>query len=325
MKVSLTIGTMMDYNYKDFEIQLRLLSRMIDLYDHVNKYGIDRTFVSLYNRHGELDRVCGIQFPSCESMDVVGDRYSQYSTAFIAAMEDEKTGFWARVKAIAGSLLFGIGQHKKAAEEEDDFEVEFRNNIQKLEQKYKSDDALIIAGSITQLFIGNKECETVLSFAKKFTDKLSSVADFSKKMASDLVKDNSDEARKELSLLNNAIAEYRKLEKEIGVLLGKSANDKYKDKKVRVKVKVITKRSSWYYKEASEISDSLLSAIMTAGTSAEYLERAANLHKDVDTAKLCLASLGSLNNIIYSAQRLCDLLLGSMKTLRKTIANLANA
>ena len=160
---------------------------------------------------------------------------------------------------------------------------------------------------------------------KKFTDKLSSVADFSKKMASDLVKANSDEARKELSLLNNAIAEYRKLEKEIGVLLGKSANDKYKDKKVRVKVKVITKRSSWYYKEASEISDSLLSAIMTAGTSAEYLERAANLHKDVDTAKLCLASLGSLNNIIYSAQRLCDLLLGSMKTLRKTIANLANA
>lgn len=325
MKVSLTIGTMVDYNYKDFEIQLRLLSRMIDLYDHVNKYGIDRTFVSLYNQHGELDRMCGIQFPSCESMNTTGNPYSRYSAAFIAAMEDEKTGFWARVKAIAGSLLFGIGQHKKAAEEEDDFEVEFRNNIQKLEQKYKSDDALIIAGSITQLFIGNKECETVLSFAKKFTDKLSSVADFSKKMASDLVKDNSDEARKELSLLNNAIAEYRKLEKAIGVLLGKSANDKYKDKKVRVKVKVITKRSSWYYKEASEISDSLLSAIMTAGTSAEYLERAANLHKDVDTAKLYLASLGSLNNIIYSAQRLCDLLLGSMKTLRKTIANLANA
>ena len=315
----------MDYNYKDFEIQLRLLSRMIDLYDHVNKYGIDRTFVSLYNRHGELNRVCGIQFPACESMNPRGDKYSYYSTRFLAAMEDEKGGFWARVKAIVNSLLLGIGQHKKAVEEEDEFEVELRNNIQKLEQKYKSDDALIIAGSITQLFIGNKECETVLSFVKKITDKFSSVADFSKKMVSNLIRNNSDEAREELSLLNNAIAGYRKLEKEIGVLLGKSAKDKYKDKKVRVKVKVITKRSLWYYKEASEISDSLLSAIMKAGTSAEYLERAADLQIDVDTAKLCLASLGSLNNIIYSAQRLCDLLLGSVKTLRKTIANLANA
>ena len=321
----------MDYNYKDFEIQLRLLSRMIDLYDHVNKYGIDRTFVSLYNRHGELNRVCGIQFPACESMNPRGDKYSYYSTRFLAAMEDEKGGFWARVKAIANSLLLGIGQHKKAVEEEDEFEVELRNNIQKLEQKYKSDDALIIAGSITQLFIGNKECETVLSFVKKFTDKLSSVADFSKKMVSNLIRNNSDEARKELSLLNNAIAGYRKLEKETGVLLGKSTKDKYKDKKVRVKVKVITKRSLWYYKEATEISDSLLSAIMVAGTSAEFLERAADLRNDawlkidVDTAKLCLASLGSLNNIIYSAQRLCYSLLGSVKTLRKTIANLANA
>ena len=67
-----------------------MLSRMCDMYDHVKQFCIDRTFVSLYNRHGELDRVCGMRFPSCESMDVVGDRYSQYSTAFIAAMENGK-------------------------------------------------------------------------------------------------------------------------------------------------------------------------------------------------------------------------------------------
>ena len=83
---------------KDTEVEAQLLSRMFELYDHVSKYGIDRTFVSLYNRHGELDRVCGIQFPSCESMDVVGDRYSRYSTAFIAAMEDEEEGLWAKFK-----------------------------------------------------------------------------------------------------------------------------------------------------------------------------------------------------------------------------------
>ena len=89
---------------KDTEVASQMLSRMCDMYAHVKQFGIDRTFVSLYNRHGELDRVCGIQFPSCESMDVVGDRYSRYSTAFIAAMEDEKEGLWAKVKKVIAKI-----------------------------------------------------------------------------------------------------------------------------------------------------------------------------------------------------------------------------
>ena len=89
---------------KDTEVASQMLSRMCDMYDHVKQFGIDRTFVSLYNRHGELDRVCGIQFPSCESMDVVGDRYSMYSTAFIAAMESSGGGLWAKVKEIVSKI-----------------------------------------------------------------------------------------------------------------------------------------------------------------------------------------------------------------------------
>ena len=89
---------------KDTEVASQMLSRMCDMYDHVKQFGIDRTFVSLYNRHGELDRVCGIQFPSCESMDVVGDRYSQYSTAFIAAMESSGSGLWAKIKAFIAKI-----------------------------------------------------------------------------------------------------------------------------------------------------------------------------------------------------------------------------
>ena len=89
---------------KDTEVASQMLSRMCDMYDHVKQFGIDRTFVSLYNRHGELDRVCGIQFPSCESMDVVGDRYSRYSTAFIAAMESSGSGLWAKVKEIVTKI-----------------------------------------------------------------------------------------------------------------------------------------------------------------------------------------------------------------------------
>ena len=89
---------------KDTEVASQMLSRMCDMYDHVKQFGIDRTFVSLYNRHGELDRVCGMRFPSCESMDVVGDRYSQYSTAFIAAMEDEKEGLWTKFKNLVSKI-----------------------------------------------------------------------------------------------------------------------------------------------------------------------------------------------------------------------------
>ena len=89
---------------KDTEVASQMLSRMGDMYDHVKQFGIDRTFVSLYNRHGELDRVCGMRFPSCESMDVVGDRYSQYSTAFIAAMESSGSGLWAKIKAFIAKI-----------------------------------------------------------------------------------------------------------------------------------------------------------------------------------------------------------------------------
>ena len=89
---------------KDTEVASQMLSRMCDMYAHVKQFGIDRTFVSLYNRHGELDRVCGIQFPSCESMDVVGDRYSMYSTAFIAAMESSGSGLWDKIKAFIAKI-----------------------------------------------------------------------------------------------------------------------------------------------------------------------------------------------------------------------------
>ena len=89
---------------KDTEVASQMLSRMCDMYNHVKQFGIDRTFVSLYNRHGELDRVCGMRFPSCESMDVVGDRYSRYSTAFIAAMESSGSGLWAKVKEIVSKI-----------------------------------------------------------------------------------------------------------------------------------------------------------------------------------------------------------------------------
>ena len=89
---------------KDNEVQAQMLVQMSKLYTHVKTYGIDRTFLSIYNSNGELDRICGIRFPSCESFAVTGNPRDQYSARFIAAMEDENTGFWHKVKSVISSI-----------------------------------------------------------------------------------------------------------------------------------------------------------------------------------------------------------------------------
>ena len=89
---------------KDSEIQAQMLVQMSKLYTHVKQFGIDRTFVALYNDHGALDQVCNIRFPSCESMPAEGSPSSKYSQAFIAAMEDEKIGLWTKIK----NFILGI-------------------------------------------------------------------------------------------------------------------------------------------------------------------------------------------------------------------------
>lgn len=96
---------------KQLNIASQLLDRTLTMYDHVKRFGIDRTFVSLYNRHGELDRVCNIRFPSCESMDTVGDRYSYYSTRFLVAMEADSGGAWEQFKTWMKKIWEWITTH----------------------------------------------------------------------------------------------------------------------------------------------------------------------------------------------------------------------
>jgi len=83
---------------KDNEVQAQMLVQMSKLYTHVKTYGIDRTFLSIYNANHELDHMCGIRFPSCEAFSVTGNPHSQYSARFIAAMEDEGKGLWSWIK-----------------------------------------------------------------------------------------------------------------------------------------------------------------------------------------------------------------------------------
>lgn len=71
------------------------LKQACNMYDHVKKFGVDRSFLSLYNSDGGLSMMIGAKFPACESMDAVGDPSSSYSRAFIEAMESGD-GLWEK-------------------------------------------------------------------------------------------------------------------------------------------------------------------------------------------------------------------------------------
>ena len=47
----------------------QLLGQLAMMHDHVQKYGVDRTFLALFNVNGELSRMVKYNIPSCESFD----------------------------------------------------------------------------------------------------------------------------------------------------------------------------------------------------------------------------------------------------------------
>ena len=73
------------------------LDQVFSMYNHVKKFGIDRTFLSLFNTNGQLNNMLGMKFPSCESVDSEGYPNSNMSKAFIVAMEDNKEGIIAKI------------------------------------------------------------------------------------------------------------------------------------------------------------------------------------------------------------------------------------
>ena len=72
-----------------------VFDQLMNMYTHVKNYGVDRTFLSLYNSEGQLNQMIGYKFPSCESIDSVGNINSSASRAFIVAMEED--GIFKRI------------------------------------------------------------------------------------------------------------------------------------------------------------------------------------------------------------------------------------
>lgn len=84
-----------------------VFDQLFRMHDHVARFGVDRTFLSLYNTNDELTRMLRVRFPSCESMDSVGSPRSSYSQSLLAAMESGDGifhNFWEWVKKIARKI-----------------------------------------------------------------------------------------------------------------------------------------------------------------------------------------------------------------------------
>ena len=71
------------------------LDRMIA---HVEKFGVDRTFLSLCNHNNMLSNTIGMSLPSCESFDSVGSSTSAVSIAALEGLKETASKVWEFIK-----------------------------------------------------------------------------------------------------------------------------------------------------------------------------------------------------------------------------------
>ena len=86
------------------EMISRQFDELVAMRDHVAKFGVDRSFLSLCNRDGILGRALGVTLPACESFDAVGSPSSAVSIACMEAFSDKVRGIWERIKEFVKNL-----------------------------------------------------------------------------------------------------------------------------------------------------------------------------------------------------------------------------
>ena len=86
------------------EMILAQFAELEHRYNHVKKYGVDRTFMRLFNSNGEMERAFRISLPSCESFDATGDKYSPESKAVLAGLEASLSDIWTFIKNLCAKI-----------------------------------------------------------------------------------------------------------------------------------------------------------------------------------------------------------------------------
>lgn len=103
-----------DIEVKDTEVlaESQILSAQFDkllaMQNHITKYGVDRTFLALFNRGNKLSRALGVDIPACESVDAVGYPTSALSVACLEAFGHKEKGVVAKIVDFIVALMHKI-------------------------------------------------------------------------------------------------------------------------------------------------------------------------------------------------------------------------
>ena len=117
------------------EMAFRKFEEIDRMIAHVERYGVDRAFLSLCNHNNILGTSFGISLPATESYDAVGSPYSSESVAAMEGLRDVARKIWEflkRMVARLGDWLVRIGKMYDVRK------AWIRRKIKKLDEKMKS-------------------------------------------------------------------------------------------------------------------------------------------------------------------------------------------
>ena len=337
---------------KDNEVATQMLINAVDLYTHVKTYGIDRTFLSIYNANGELDRMCGVVFPSCESVPTVGNPFSKYSSVFISAMEDDKEGFldkilkgvqnlWNWIKRVAAKIWYKIksffGVKLKSLDE----------LIAEFKKQYGTDKKVSCYGFVS-FIVANSQGGPVNIIGERRTDYLNALENLQKiltKLAmtavggAKYVKPDTDDANERAGQVsrdvNDGIADVTKLlqtckqtadEFDKAIKSATDANQSETTTDGSSILSVIEKWKDQIAIAAKSLDDKYKQLIETANfinTNASDMEKQTDFSNIADAGKAILKIIQSIyaevNHVQTSGKKVLDLLVDLEKGLRMTL------
>ena len=337
---------------KDNEVATQMLINAVDLYTHVKTYGIDRTFLSIYNANGELDRMCGVVFPSCESVPTVGNPFSKYSSVFISAMEDDKEGFldkilkgvqnlWNWIKRVAAKIWYKIKSF---------FGVKLKNLdelIAEFKKQYGTDKKVSCYGFVS-FIVANSQGGPVNIIGERRTDYLNALENLQKilsKLAmtavggAKYVKPDADDANERAGQVsrdvNDGIADVTKLLQTCKQAAAefdkaiKSATDANQSETTTDGSSILSVIEKWKDQiaiAAKSLDDKYEQLIKTAdfiNTNASDMEKQTDFSNIADAGKAILKIIQSIyaevNHVQTSGKKVLDLLVDLEKGLRMTL------
>lgn len=92
------------------EMFMERFDEIINRYNYVKRYGVDRTFMRLFNSENELSRQFNYYFPSCESFDMTGNPESKESIACMEGFVDIVKDIWNFIKGIIKKVFGFFGK-----------------------------------------------------------------------------------------------------------------------------------------------------------------------------------------------------------------------